>query len=183
MDWGAATNEQLLAEVTDSIKTYRACESWTEVLRRVLARKMTQDQFAAAQLDGYRVALPEMLQAYSGGYYFGHQGLDFLSFLMVSKAEVAEDVERWNNLRAAAEAMGATDDQTYQDAARFARSRIEPSYEARRVYLSPDGKTTRYDMKGDLRAAFDARRDAFNAATEANGWRQPFDGRGPVVQP
>lgn len=170
-----ATNEDLLAEVTDSIRAHRPCEAWTEVLKRVMAKKMTLDQFNAAQREGFKDALPEMLEAYHAGYYFGHQGLDFLSFLMVSKAEVAADVERWNNLRAAAEAMGSTDDPTYQDAMAFARSRIEPSYEARRVYLTPDGKTTRYDMKGDLRAAFDTRRDAFNAATEAHGWHQPFD--------
>lgn len=178
MDVTEATTAELLNEVTASIREHRQCEAWTEVLKRIMAKKMTLDQFNAAQRAGFKDALPEMLEAYRAGYYFGHQGIDFLSFLMATKDEIAKDVERWNNLRAAAEAMGATDDAAYQDALDFARSRVEPSYDARRVYLSPDGRSTRYEMKGELRAAFDRRRDDFNAATEAHGWRHPFGGSG-----
>ena len=173
-DWTNATNEELLDEVKQSIVEARDCHSFSEAFKRIGAKRMKHTDFAEAQRAGYEAAWPSMVEAYRANYLFGHQGLDFLSFLMVSKTEVEQDQHTWSNVRAAAEAVGKTADHTYMDMAAFAASRILPTYEARRCYLDAQGNGVRSNLTKEGRAMFEKRRDDYQAATLKHGWKQPF---------
>lgn len=172
-DWKQATDAELLEEVEAAAREQRLQQGVTALVGRIFAGKLTQEQVDAAQRKGYASVLPEMLEAFRQGYYFGQQGHDFLSHLMATEAEVEEDQKRWAHLKGAAEAMGSLGDPTFREAADFARSRVEPTFAQRRAFLNPDGKSLR-TMDAKYKEAFTKRRDDFNSATTRWGWKQPF---------
>ena len=176
MDHGKMSNEDLLEAMRHSIAVAdEEFEGHIEIARRILSKKMSGVDFTAAQRAGFKEVLPLMLETYGKGYYFGCQGLDFLSCLMLTKVEVERDQRRWSNLQGAALALGKDREKELEDVTAFAASRVMLPYATRRLYLTMKDEI-RADMSAGQRKSFESNRDAFAEATKKWGWRHLFDG-------
>lgn len=161
---------QLLVDLSDSITKGTAFFGHGELLNRMVAGRLTEAKLKAAEAKGYQVSWDAMLKDYKAGTYFGQQGLDFLSFLMVTEKEVDEDLAKWNKMDAAATALGLRSDPTFCDAESFAYSRVKLAHPYRRFYLTKTNGL-RFDLHMGGRINLKTLRTSFNAAAKRHGWK------------
>lgn len=174
MNYSEMSNSELLQEVKCCIVDHVNFNGFSEILKRIKGHQLTADEFAEAQRQGYDIVWPDMLASYKAGTAFGHQGLDFLSALMLTKEEVASDQERLGDFKGAKQALGSKPE--LEEILAFGTSRIEPSFEDRRKFFRSGGELMDADEMGPkLRIEFERRRDAYGAATVKWGWPGPFD--------
>lgn len=167
---------ELLAGLTASISNGTPFFGHQEILNRLVSGRMTDAKHRAAEAAGYTQLWADMLDSYKDNKYFGQQGMDFLSWLMTTEVEVAEDLKRWLKMDAAATALGKRDDPTFLNAEGFAYSRVLLAHAFRRPFLSK-GNGLRFDMTIGGRINLKTLRTSFNAATKRYGWgtRGPHD--------
>lgn len=173
MNYEQATNDELLAEVTACIIEQREFNGFSQVLRRVQAKQLSNEAFTEAQRKGFEVIFPQMMEAYRAGYYFGCQGLDFLSCLLLTRAEVEKDRSRWSEMLGAAEALGLAQAPEFQEPKAFTESRVLMPYEERRQFVTAKNELkAAASLSEATRKGFERKRDAFLTAAMKYNWKQ-----------
>lgn len=173
MDLEALSTQEFLNECTRRIVEGEEAPSVLDTLKRISSGRMTERQFAEAQRKGFAIIYPQAIEAFKKGYYFGCQGLDFLSCLMLSEEQVHRDQQRWSQLLGAAQALGEEGVPPFPEIKEFAESRVLPKYEDRRVYINGDKSLKKAgELTAALRQGYIRRREAFLTAALKWGWKQ-----------
>lgn len=160
----------LLAELTSCIIKGTPFFGHQEILNRLQSGRLSEAKYNQAEAAGYKGTWAGMLKDYKAGTYFGQQGLDFLSFLMVTEAEVKEDLDKWDKLNAAASALNLRADPTFCDAESFAYCCVKLAHPYRRFYLTKTNGL-RHDLNLGGRMNLKTLRDSFNAHAKRHGWK------------
>ena len=171
IDFKTAENHEILNELEASIRDFRPFLGLTECMKRVSLGTMPLEEFKGPQILGKQDIYPQMIASFKNGEYFGQQGLDFLSCLMLKAGEVKLDEHRWNELEGAAKILELESDPDYLEVKAFAESHVTHPYSYRARFIRDGGLCPAEGMDNKTRDAFEIMRDEFQTVTEKWGWK------------
>lgn len=158
----------LLSMLTASVANNTDFYGHQEILERIGAGRLTDNQVEAARRAGYQKAFPAMMAPWSEGKLFGCQGLDFLSCMLLTEEEVEIDMQTWLRVDAAAQAVGVDGEWAHiQD---FATTRIIIPAKHRRAFFDGGSLKPASSLPRSHRMAWNRWRADFIAANKRWGW-------------
>jgi hypothetical protein len=164
------TNEELLVKKSDAVKSGEDFKGYSEIQKRLLSGKMTLGEFNDSGRRDAEELYPKIVELFSTGDYFGCQGLDFLSHLLLTKEEIEKDQQRWHEFYDCAQAIHKLQDRSFLEIQAFFETRVEASFESRTAFLNSTKTGLKTDMSKEGQRGFFAHRKSFENESMRWGW-------------